>query len=73
MRKILQQCVTCKKIQGVTFRRPQPAHPPETRVTETAAFTHVGVDFAGPVYVKEMNGHEKEMKKAYICLYTRDV
>ena len=59
--KILRQCVTCKKIQVVIFRPPQPAHLPETRITETAAFTHVGVDFAGPVYVKEMT--------AYICLF----
>ena len=69
VKKILHQCVTCKKLEGMPYRPPPSADLPETRVTGSPAFKHVGVDFAGPLFVKTTGGTVKE-KKAYICLYT---
>ena len=39
--------------------------PPE-RVTYSHSFTHVGIDFAGPLFIKV----EKGTSKAYICIFT---
>ena len=59
VKKILHHCVTCKKLGGAPFR-PQPsANLPKTRVTGNPAFTHVGVDFAGPLFMKNHWRHEK--------------
>lgn len=70
VKRILHQCVICKKREGVPYRPPPTADLPESRVSGSPAFTHVGVDFAGPVYVKSTSGSTKQMKKAYICLFT---
>lgn len=70
MKKILHQCVICKKKERVPYRPIPTADLPETRVSGSPAFTHVAVDFAGPVYVKSANGTTKQMKKAYICFFT---
>ncbi|XP_068738691.1 uncharacterized protein [Montipora capricornis] len=70
VKKILHQCVICKKREGVPYRPLPTADLPELRVPKSPAFTHVGVDFASPVYVKSANGTTKQMKKAYIRLFT---
>ena len=36
------------------------------RVRQSKPFSHVGVDFAGPMFVKE----GKVLKKVYLCLFT---
>ena len=43
---------------------------PEFRISDDFAFTSVGVDFAGPVYVKDVFSKKGEMNKAYITLFT---
>jgi hypothetical protein len=45
---------------------------PDFQVTDHFAFTRVGVDFAGPVYTKEILPAEKNLPtfKTYICLFT---
>ena len=48
VKKVLRECVTCKKEHGRPFSR-------------------VGVDFAGPLFVKSNTG---EMGKAYFALFT---
>ena len=66
VKMVLHQCVVCKKRERLPYRPPPTADLPESRVSGSPAFTYVGVDFAGPVYVKSTNS----MKKAYICLFT---
>ena len=39
---------------------------PQERVTPSLPFTHVGIDFAGPLYVKEGSN----TKKSYVCIFT---
>ena len=67
VKKVLRECVTCKRQQGKPFGAPPVAALPEFRVREAAPFSKVGVDFAGPVYVKSTDG---EMVKSYIALFT---
>ena len=67
VKKILSQCVTCKKWEGTAFTQPATASLPEFRVNLAPPFSRVGVDFAGPMYVK---GRGKQLKKAYVCLFS---
>ena len=40
------------------------------RVNADFAFSNIGVDFAGPIYVRNIFGSDKTMYKSYIALYT---
>ena len=67
VKKILSQCVTCKKWEGTAFTQPVTASLLEFRVNLAPPFSRVGVDFAGPMYVK---GRGKQLKKVYVCLFS---
>ena len=70
VKNIIKDCWVCRKIQGQSFS-PQPvADLPEFRVREAPAFANVGIDFAGPLYVKEKGG---SMSKCYIAVFSRCV
>lgn len=62
MRKVISSCVTCKRFTSKPLDAPMSA-PPEDRVRQASAFEIVGVDLAGPIYLKHG-------KKAWICLFT---
>ena len=66
-KKIISECVICKKEQGKPYQAPPAAALPDFRVKQAPPFSKVGVDFAGPLYVKGENG---QMTKAYIALFT---
>ena len=68
VKKVLCRCVVCKKQQGRPYAEPPMAPLPEFRVKEAPAFSKVGVDFAGPLYVKA--DKEEEMQKVYFLLWT---
>ena len=67
-RTVCSKCITCKK------HSPQLQHQlmgelPAPRVTPTTAFTHTGMDFAGPFAIKL--GHTRRPVKidAHICVF----
>ena len=64
---VLSECVTCMKLKGKLYSSPPTAALPEFRVTEAPPFSKVGVDFAGPLYVKSKS---REMEKVYIALFS---
>jgi len=68
VRRVLLKCVICRRYEGLPQSAPQPPPLPQFRVKDDPAFTYVGVDFAGPLYVKNQ-GLVAE-RKVWICLYT---
>ena len=70
VRKIISRCTTCKRIEGKGYCVPLPPPLPQFRVSEEFAYTQLGVDFAGPVYVKNIYTRDKKAYKAYIALFT---
>lgn len=67
VKKVLNKCVVCKKLEGKAYGAPCSAALPEFRVTEAPPFSKVGVDFAGPFYVKSQTA---SMTKVYIALFS---
>ena len=67
-RKVLNQCVTCRRFEGLPFASPPPPPLPECRVKEVPAFFYTGVDFAGPLVVSI--GQKGQSMKVWIALFT---
>ena len=67
VKKIIRRCVLCKRIQGASYGTPKQGPLPEFRVKEEHAFSSIGIDFAGPLFVREPSG---ESKKTYVALFT---
>ena len=70
VRDAIRKCPRCKRIEGRSYSVPPTPPLPEFRLSDEFAFTRVGVDFAGPVYVKDVYSKKVEMNKAYIALFT---
>ncbi len=66
----ISSCATCKKLEGRPHNAPLQPPVPDFRVSDEFAFTQVGVDFAGPVYVKDVYSKDKKVYKAYIAIFT---
>ena len=65
VKQIVRRCVVCKKIEGKVFKSVKAPPLPACRVSEDPLFSNTGIDFAGPLYVKD-----DSKQKTYICLYT---
>ena len=64
VKKYLKKCVTCKIVQGKTLKPPDYPSFPEFRLECNHAFEKVGLDYAGPLFIKE------NVQKCYILLFT---
>lgn len=67
-RKIIHNCVLCRKFEGRPYKAPQPPPLPMCRVKEDPAFTHTGVDFAGPLFIRA--SQPSQPNKVWIALFT---
>ncbi len=68
VKRILRDCIVCKRFEGRPYSAPVPPPLPDFRVKMDSPFTSTGVDFAGPLYVKAPGS--SEVTKVWICLYT---
>ena len=67
VRKVIHQCVICKKFEGRPCLGPPPPPLPKFRVAADPPFTHTAVDFAGPLFIR--TGSTAANSKVWICLY----
>ena len=67
---VIKSCVHCKGVNGKTLIGPPPPDLPEYRVSYEFAYSNIGIDFAGPLYVRDAYSTDSIMHKAYICLIT---
>ena len=71
VKRIVRACVICKKFEGSPYSTPVSPDLPTCRVSADPPFTHVGLDFAGPLYIKAgRTSAEESTQKVYICLFT---
>ncbi|MCG7892044.1 MAG: hypothetical protein N0C80_17530, partial [Candidatus Thiodiazotropha endolucinida] len=66
VRKVIHQCVICRRHDGGPYRMPPMPSLPPSRVTEATPFSKTGLDYMGPLYIKIADGS----KKVWICLFT---
>ena len=55
---------------GKAYDSPHAPPLPPLCVSDDAAFSQIGIDFAGPLYVRNMYGNEKQSYKCYIVLFS---
>ncbi|KAI5708064.1 hypothetical protein M8J77_015657 [Diaphorina citri] len=65
MRSILSSCVVCKRYSAHNVQ-PEPIPLPEPRVRDAKTFEVVGVDLAGPLFVKD---NSDGSKKVWVCIF----
>jgi hypothetical protein len=68
VRHIVRHCVECTRNKSVTIHA-QMADLPASRVNEAPAFCHTGVDFFGPILIKEKEFRNKSSLKTYGCVF----
>ena len=70
VRSVIKGCYECNRVIKKPIIGPPPPDLPEYRVTYEFAFTNVGIDHAGPLYVKEIYSSNSLLHKAWVCLFT---
>ncbi len=66
VKSIIHQCPVCRRHEGKPYSAPPPPPLPMFPVEEAPPFSFTGVDFVGPLYVR----NDGTSKKVWICLFT---
>lgn len=68
VRKVLHNCVRCFRVKPKEINY-QMANLPKVRITHARPFENTGVDFCGPIYVKEKNFRNRGKVKVYAAVF----
>ena len=68
IRSIVRSCVICRRRKPKTNPQMMGQLPPE-RITPDVVFEHVGLDFAGPLYLKRGSVRKPTILKSYVCVF----
>ena len=70
IKTVIKECITCRKHEGKSYTYPNKSSLPKERVTANYAYENMGIDYLGPVYVKDIYAKSNETHKAWIALTT---
>ena len=73
VKEVVRKCIICKRYQGRVMSAPETADLPEFRVNGSRSFETVGVDFAGPLYLKNKDATSKVYVLLLTCSLTRAI
>ena len=62
---LLQPCIQCRKVIGITYMKPVSPPLPKDRVYDVKPFLTTGIDFAVPLYMRD----NAKTLKSYVCLF----
>ena len=68
IRSIVRSCVICRRRKPKTKPQMMGQLPPE-RITPDVVFEHIGLDFAGPLYLKQGSVRKPTILKSYVCVF----
>lgn len=68
---IVRRCLPCQKLNNLPFRYPRMGPLPGRRVVRTKPFQNVGIDYFGPLTVKESDNENKVYGLIITCMTTR--
>ena len=69
VKSVVSRCTRCRRVEGRSYPSPPTASLPEFRVMGDTAFTNIGIDYCGPLYVYDIY-KRTTMFKSYILLAT---
>ena len=69
VKRILRHCVTCHKLDGLSYNSHESPDLPSIHVSNDPPFTHTGADFAGPLYIHLEGNDNVNNNKCYVCLF----
>ncbi|XP_076389322.1 uncharacterized protein LOC143264752 [Megachile rotundata] len=76
IRQTIHECVTCRRAKTKVVNYPM-GDLPKNRITHSRPFCHTGVDFCGPLFIKEKihrnRGKIKVYLSIFVCFSTRAV
>ncbi|XP_063911125.1 uncharacterized protein LOC135128161 [Zophobas morio] len=76
IKKIIHNCVKCRRVKPITYEQLM-GNLPFDRVNPSRPFSNCGVDYAGPIMIKEGRGRGKRSIKCYVvvfvCLVTKAI
>ena len=74
VKRELNRCTICRRAEGHPFKMPKMPPWPKERVTEALPFQYTGLDYFGPLFIKDFspasNGPCPTYKKVWVCLFT---
>ena len=75
VKKVLNQCRVCCRTEGNPYKMPRMPPLSKERVNEALPFEHTGLDYFGPLYVKQYPDASDqktipEIRKVWVCLFT---
>lgn len=74
VKKVIRRCVVSRRYEASSCKPSHFADLPSHRVSDDPPFTHIRLDFAGPLYVKEtrrsLQTSDSDSNKVYACLFT---
>ena len=70
VKQVIKKYVVCKKALSRPLRGPEPPHLPSYHLSDDYAFSNTGIDFVGPLYLKNIYGDIDSLFKCCICLFT---
>ena len=70
VKKIIHECSACKGCEGKPYSYPEEPPLPKQRVRRNHVFSYIHVNYAGPIYVKNVYGSDFNMFKAWIVIVT---
>ena len=73
VRRVISGCFLCKKLGAVRGEQLMGDLPKERLMSEEPPFTHVGVDYFGPLYVRQGRSNVKRYGCLFTCLAVRVV
>lgn len=68
VKKIVHRCITCFRFKAETSKQLMGSLPSH-RVVQARSFQKVGIDFAGPLSVKQSRVRRSIISKGYICIF----
>ena len=66
----LKPCTLCQRLDSQPYQLPAPPNLPDFRVEIAPAFTNIGTDHVGPIYIREIYSNNRRLHKCYISVYS---
>ncbi|XP_063994615.1 uncharacterized protein LOC135172511 [Diachasmimorpha longicaudata] len=67
-RFLINKCISCARVNPPTVSYPM-GNLPRERITQSRPFTHTGVDYCGPFFIKERKLRNRNRIKVWVCIF----